>query len=156
VIPALTENGGLLRVKVRRPGKEEPRYVFISGGSAQTWMLPGGPGSCHVVVESELDGLLLRQEARDVCGVVILGSASARPDATATARLKAAENVLLSLDADPAGAKQAWVWWTRHFPKARRWPPVRGKDITDMLRAGVSLLAWVEAGLETDQLALRS
>ena len=72
-------------------------------------------------------------------------------DEQATERLRAAEVVLVGLDADPAGSKQTWAWWTRHFPKARRWPPVRGKDITDMWRAGVPLREWVEAGLEVDK-----
>jgi len=151
VIPYLTEDGGLLRLKVRRPGKQEPRYVFISGGCTRTWVLPGVAGSIYVIVESELDGLLLAQEARDITGVVILGSAQARPDTESTARLTAAEVVLVSLDADAAGAKQTWAWWMRHFPKARRWSPVRGKDVTDMWRAGVPLREWLQAGLEVDR-----
>jgi hypothetical protein len=147
VIPTFTEDGRVLRLKIRRPGKEDPRYVFISGGSTGTMILDGGAG-CYVVVESELDGLLLQQEARDLCCVVILGSASARPDEATTARLNSAEVLLVALDADAAGAKQAWTWWTRNFPMARRWPPVRGKDITDMWRVGVSARSWVVAGIK--------
>lgn len=146
VIPFLHE-GGVTRLKVRRLGKSEPRYVHVAGGSMATMTLDG-PDSCLVVVESELDGLLLWQEAGDMTGVVILGSAQARPDAKTTARLKAAEVVLVALDADGAGAKQAWGFWNRHFPKAGRWPPIRGKDITDSWRAGVPLRTWLEVGLD--------
>jgi len=151
VIPLFGQDGGVIRLKVRRPVKEEPRYVFVSGGCTQTWVIPGVTGSCLVVVESELDGLLLWQEARDLTGVVILGSAQARPDAESTARLRVAEAVLVSLDADPAGGKQTWAWWMRRFPKARRWPPVRGKDLTDSWRAGVPLREWLQAGLEVSK-----
>ncbi len=137
--------GDPFRLKIRRPGGDEPRYVHVSGGSSQTWVLPGEAAG-FAVVESELDGLLLWQEARDLCRVVILGSAQARPDEKAAARLRDADAVLLALDSDAAGAKES-LWWMRHFPKARRWPPVRGKDITDMHKAAVPVRTWVEAGL---------
>lgn len=147
VIPSFADGGDLFRVKVRRPGKDDPRYVHVSGGSSRTWIL-ANEAACYVVVESELDGLLLQQEARGLCGVVILGSAQARPDQEATARLRAAEVVLVALDADKAGAKEAWAWWSRHFPKARRWPVVRGKDVTEMWKAGLPIREWILAGIE--------
>ena len=151
VIPFLHDTG-VIRLKIRRPGKNEPRYVHMSGGSMATWALDGGPGSRFVIVESELDGLLLRQEAGDLSGVVILGSAQARPDIATTVRLNAAELVLVALDSDAAGAKQAWAFWKQYFPRAKRWPPIRGKDLTDSWKAGVPLRAWVEAGLEVKQM----
>ena len=81
--------------------------------------------------------------------VLALGSASLRPDAEAHARLEAAPFVLVALDADDAGDKAAWTWWTTHYPpeKVRVWPVPEGKDPTDAWRAGWDLRAWIEGGL---------
>jgi hypothetical protein len=56
--------------------------------------------------------------------------------------------ILLALDADQAGAKEAWGWWKDHLQRVRRWPPIKGKDITEMFLAGVSVLEWIQAGVQ--------
>jgi hypothetical protein len=80
-------------------------------------------------------------------GMIALGSAQVHPDETAAKLLHQAESILVALDADDAGAKQAWQWWMKHFKQSRRWPPVGGKDPGDMRKAGVDVRTWVLAGL---------
>ncbi len=86
-----------------------------------------------IIVESELDAVLLEQEAGDFITTIALGSAQARPDVNTNVILKQADIVLVALDADLAGAKQAWHWWAENYPNSKRWPPVNGKDPGDIL-----------------------
>jgi len=86
--------------------------LFNSFGSAGLTL---GTGTAWVVVESELDGLLIHQEGGDLAGVVALGSAQIRPDLETDRALRAAGVILVSLDSDDAGAKEAWGWWTRQY-----------------------------------------
>jgi hypothetical protein len=146
VVPTFTAAGQLARVKVRR-WEGEPRYYALPGSSAAP--LVAGQGDAVVVVESELDALLLAQETGDLVQAMALGSAQNRPDAEAWAKLQAAHGVLVALDADAAGVKEAWGWWRENLPRALRWPPLRpAKDPTEMLLAGVDPKVWVEVGLE--------
>jgi hypothetical protein len=101
-----------------------------------------------VVVESELDGMLLHQEAGDLAGVVALGNAQTRPDQAAAAALRQSRLILIALDGDAAVTREAWCWWTKHFPQARRWPPIDGNDPGDMWQKGVDLGTWVKVGIQ--------
>jgi DNA primase len=138
----------LLRMRIRRPrGAGDPRYYLLKGSDtrAMVWS-PDRP--VILVVESELDGMLLNQEAADLAGVVALGSAQARPDHAVAAVLRQSRLILIALDGDDPGAREAWRWWTKHFPQARRWPPIDGKDPGEMWQAGVDLCTWVMVGIE--------
>ena len=105
-----------------------------------------------VIVESELDGLLIDQEAGDLVGTVALGSVGIRPDQEENELLKQADLILVSLDFDEAGAWASWNLWTRTYPKAKRWPVPVGKDPGEAFQKGLSIRAWVEAGLRADNL----
>ena len=89
----------------------------------------------------------LHQEAGDLAGVIALGNAQARPDAETHQALKEAGLILVSLDSDQAGAREAWGFWKRTYPNAKRWPVPIGKDPTEAKQAGLDLRAWVMAGL---------
>lgn len=147
VIPWVV-NGDVQRLRFRRsdPG-DGARYVTASGSSMApaAWNLERGAA---VIVESELDGLLLSQEAGDLAGVVAMGTATAKPDTAAHKALKAAAVLLVSLDTDEAGAKASWKFWPATYgTKARRWPTVKGKDASEARLNGLDLRAWVIAGL---------
>ncbi|MEW6262167.1 MAG: primase-helicase zinc-binding domain-containing protein [Thermodesulfobacteriota bacterium] len=136
------------RLRIRRMVVDDgPRYVLVSGSSTRPMTL--GTGPMFSIVESELDGFLLWQEAGDLTGVVALGSASIRPDAETAERLKAASIILVALDADQAGIKEAWDWWPRHFPNSRRLPLPKGfgKDPSEAWKRGLNLRDWIKAGL---------
>jgi DNA primase len=144
VIP-LQVNDALLRLRIRRP-QGEPRYVIVSGSDMKPMNL-NLDRKHFVIVESELDGLLIEQEAGDMAGVVALGSAQAKPNQELKGLLKRAFSILVSLDFDEAGAKAAWKFWLETYPNAKRWPTPYGKDPSDAAQKGLNIRAWVEAGL---------
>lgn len=146
VIP-LCQGSQVLRLRIRRPKSDgAPRYYLIRGSDTRTMIL-GNNRPVSVLVESELDAILLHQEAGDLVNVVSLGNAQTRPDQEAADLLKQSRLILVALDSDNAGAKESWQWWRAHYPQARRWPPVAGKDPGDMLAAGVNLRSWIQVGL---------
>ena len=143
VIPKI-DGDQIVRLRIRQPSGD-PRYYLVPGSDIGPLVIPGGP-AC-IVVESELDAILLHQEAGDLATMIALGSASIRPDQAAAPILHQAGTILLALDADEAGAKSAWGWWHEHFPKAKRWPTINGKDPSEARQNGLDLRAWVKAGL---------
>ncbi|MEM4721690.1 MAG: primase-helicase zinc-binding domain-containing protein [Candidatus Methanomethylicaceae archaeon] len=147
VIP-YCQAGAILRIRFRRFGADgDPRYYLLKGSNTRA-MIWNPTQPVMVVVESELDGMLLFQEAGDAAGVVALGNAQARPDSSAYPILNQSRLILVALDSDGAGAREAWRWWMKHFPQARRWPPIDGKDIAEMWQAGINLKEWVTIGVE--------
>jgi hypothetical protein len=127
--------------------KEGPRYYVIPGSNAAS-MVFGSSTRIFLVIESELDGMLLLQEAGSLIGILSLGNAQTRPDEASAQILQEADLIFLSLDADDAGAKESWRWWAGHFERARRWPPIGGKDPGEMFTSGIDLRAWIRAGLD--------
>lgn len=134
------------RIRVRKP-EGEPRYYFLPGSSTAPMVITSKTNQAVVIVESELDGILLHQEAGELVDVVALGGSTFRPDQETVSFLQG-KRLLISLDSDEAGAKESWGWWLEHFPKAKRWPVIDGKDPTEAKQNGLDLLAWIEAGLE--------
>jgi DNA polymerase I-like protein with 3'-5' exonuclease and polymerase domains len=149
VIPSINE-GHIQRVRVRRENSENGnRYYLIPRSSTLSMVL--GYGTSIVVVESELDGILLEQEAGGLIGVIALGSVVIKPDPETTSLLDKAKRILVALDSDEAGARTSWEWWLKRFPQAKRWPiPSRfGKDPTEARMNGLNLRNWVLAGLNS-------
>ena len=143
----LCQEDQVLRVRVRRPKSDgDPRYYLLRGSNTRAMVL-GTVTSVSVLVESEIDALLLHQEAGDLVNVISLGNAQSRPDQGAAETLNQSQLILVSLDADQAGATESWRWWKQHYPQARRWPSIQGKDPGEMWAAGVNIRTWVEAGL---------
>jgi len=151
IIPCMAE-GSVVRIRVRQIDGAAfgPRYYVVPGSSSSTMLIEPGVKShreVYVIVESELDAILIAQEAGDICGVVALGSASTRPDAATTARLKEAGCILNALDFDAAGKKEAKGWWLENFTDQKYWPVPEAKDPGDAYKAGVNIREWVTAGL---------
>jgi DNA primase len=148
VIPKIA-NGEVLRVRIRRAVPYQgSRYHTLPGSDIRPLVIPGGDGKVVMVVESDLDAILIHQEGGDLATTIALGSAQLRPDQAAMEVLKRSTCILLALDADQAGAKEAWGWWKDHLQQARRWPPIKGKDITEMFLAGVSVREWIQKGVQ--------
>jgi hypothetical protein len=146
-IPVFGLSGKVERIKFRRP-HGEPKYIPIPTDPKNTApMLIETGAKAWAVVESELDVLLLAQEAGELVNVMALGSASYAPDATAAGLLDAAPYVLLCLDYDDAGQKKTFRWWSEHYPEARPWPVPEGKDVCDAWAAGWPLADWIKGGL---------
>lgn len=116
-----------------------PPYLRIRGSKSLPWVLAGslpitGP---ILVVESELDALLLWQYLDLYVTPVALLTAAAKPEPGSLPP----GPVLFALDSDAAGSGR-FPWWKKHY-QALPAPPIKGKDITDMVRNGVDLIAWL-------------
>lgn len=154
VIPWFNEKGDVVKIRIRRPDpiKFGPRYYMVPGSASVTTLIRPARSEqlvsreIYVVVESELDAIMIHEQAGDVCGAVALGSNSAHPDVEASAVLKKAVVILNALDFDAAGSSER-QWWETHFPQSRRWPAPRAKDPGDAYKAGVNIREWVRAGL---------
>ena len=129
----------------RKKSAGAPRYIHLDGSHSHPMVLYP-ERDILVVVESALDGFLLGQEAGDLVGVVILGSAQGQPGKELAALLRGSRLILLALDADAAGARNH-RWWLEQFPNSRRWPPIRAKDPGEMLQQGIDLRLWIEVGI---------
>jgi hypothetical protein len=139
---------GVIRLRIRRnePG-DGPRYVIVSGSSMAP-MLWGADSKVLTIVESELDGLLIWQEAFDLTGVVAMGNAAIKPDMATHVLLTKAEIILNALDYDAAGAWQSYKFWPETYgAKVKRWPVPLGKDPGEAVELGLNIRAWIEAGL---------
>jgi len=138
----------VIRVRIRRsdtgPGD---RYTLLPGCNMEP-MVFGKNKSTLSIIESELDGLLVNQEAGDIVGVVAMGNAQARPDQETDKTLRQTDLILNSLDNDEAGAKEAWTFWKKHYRQVERWPCVGGKDPGEMIKAGVDIKTWINAGIK--------
>lgn len=132
------------RLRIRRPDGSKPSYYIIPGSSMSTWLMQKSD-RVFTIVESELDGILLWQEARDVVGIIPLGSASTRPDPVVVKLLEQSALILNALDYDAAGTN-AQIWWKKVFPQTRRWPVPGGKDPGEAWQAGIDLKEWITSG----------
>jgi hypothetical protein len=150
IIPCI-HDGEVVRLRIRRFKVERGgRYIVISGSDMRsTSFSPVNPVMC--VVESELDAVLLNQEAGDVVGFVAIGSANARPDKETDQILQKAKTILLSLDYDIKNDKPTpafnFHFWANQYKTVKRWPCPIGKDPAEAFRAGLNLRAWIESAL---------
>lgn len=146
VIPCF-QDGQIQRIRIRRHDPTDgSRYYFVSGSSTISMII--GSGGYFLIIESELDAILISQEAGDLAGVIALGSADVRPYKGLFEILNKAEKVLVSLDSDKAGGRSAFKWWLGQFPNAVRWPVAKGKDPTEAYLNGLNLRNWVLAGIK--------
>ena len=142
------QNGRAQRIRVRLLYPENDRRYYILPGSNTNPMVLNGPAEGAIIVESDLDAILIHQEAGDSLTVLSLGSAVMKPDAATYEILKQAEIVLVSLDRDEAGALNS-RWWLGNFPNAKRWPVPKdfGKDPSEAFQKGLHIRDWVLAGI---------
>lgn len=87
------------RIRIRRPQSDaEPRYYIVPGSGTSPMMIPpaipSGRAAAWVIVESELDAILIAQEAGDLAGCAGLGSVAIKPDSALYAELKKAACIL--------------------------------------------------------------
>lgn len=151
VIP-LVKNNKVMRLRIRRdnPG-DRPRYIVVSGSSSAPLIIGQDKGAA-ILVESELDAWLLYETVGDLASIVALGNAQAKPDIETDKLLQDTPVILMSLDAEDAGAKANWVFWRDNY-EAKRWPPIKGKTPGDARLNGLDLRNWVIAGIfETEML----
>jgi hypothetical protein len=106
-------------------------------------------GKPIIILESELDAVLIAQEARDFIGVLGMGTTALKLDNAITDYLR--QNIpaiLISLDNDQSGRAKT-IQLIKQFPHALDWPvPKRyGKDPGEAWKH-MRLRKWVKSGLE--------
>ena len=139
----------IVRVRIRRAeiNENDDRYIMLSGSRAHPMMILSKTSDYLVVVESELDAWLLFQQAGDLAAILATGSAQSRPDAVTCKFIDKVRILLIALDSDTAGAKEAWNFWLNQYGNAVRWPIPNAKDPGDAFVQGLDLRMWVLAGL---------
>lgn len=85
-----------------------------------------------LIVESELDAMLIQQEAAHLVCCMALGGVSKKPDIETHEWLKKLPLILLSLDFDEAGKKRC-SFWMQLYPNLRPWPSPKKKSIGDAI-----------------------
>jgi len=152
LIPCYDSQGSLIRVRFRidNPGPGQERYR-ISKGSNPDSPYPLGvfPHKPVMVLESELDAILIAQEAGDHVGVLAMGTTGMKLN-TAMIRYLTYKIpiILISLDNDQSG-KEKTTSLINELPNAIDWPvPEKyGKDPGEAWKK-INLEAWIEAGLK--------
>lgn len=152
VIPTIYNGGCVLKLKVRRQQwhKEDPlpKYVEISGSMQCPSIYGISTNGVVVVVESELDALLIHQNANDICFCMALGGVSKKPDLQCDRLLRETKLILWCLDNDEAG-KNAALWWRKTYSHLKFWPAPVGKSPGDAFKDhGVNLRDWILKGVE--------
>lgn len=156
VVPQIIDNQ-VQRIRIRRLDADREKFlpkrkyhVMPESGKAPFLIYAGQ--KVVTVIEAELDGMLIHQEAGDISGVLALGNDSAKPDSAAHAALQQAALILVALDFDdPKNGRraggQAWLWWKNNYRHAVRWPVPIGKDPGDAYSKGLSVHDWISAAL---------
>ena len=145
IIPAVSGEN-VVKLKVRRTdwkeGDKYPKYVEVSGSKKAPAIFGDRSRETLVIVESELDGVLIQQEAGDLCFCLALGGSTKPLDSEAESLVKGAKIVLFCPDFDKPGAT-AWAKWKKVYPHSERLLTPRGKDPTEAFLDGVDLKQWI-------------
>jgi len=151
LIPSYDSQGNLIRIRFRidNPAPGQERYR-ISKGSNPNLPYPLGVSSRKpvMIVESELDAILIAQEAGDRVGVLAMGTTGAKLSPAMTRYLTdRIPIILISLDNDQSGREKTTSLMNQ-LPNAIDWPvPEKyGKDPGEAWKR-INLRAWVDAGL---------
>lgn len=152
VIPTMSKDGSVYKLKIRRrewyPDDPLPKYVEISGSKLCPSIYGDPANQVAMVLESELDAMLIQQEAKDLCFCIALGGVTKKPDALTNRLLNESKLILWSLDNDEAGRKAA-LWWRESYPHLKFWPVSIGKSPGDAFKDhGVNLRDWILRGLQ--------
>ena len=158
VIPRLQLDGTITGINIRQFKQSDnaplivttdpdKRYLQVAGGKNTPWLLSDHHAPL-MVVESELDALLLWQELDLFVRPLAMLTASAKPDPRAKTG-----TVLYSMDFDQAG-KARFKDWHSENPLTMGYPPLKGKDISEMFKAGVDLFDWLSAHFKNQSIPL--
>ena len=151
LIPSYDSQGNLIRIRFRidspAPGQERYR---ISRGSNSNLPYPLGVSSHKpvMVLESELDAILIAQEAGERVGVLGMGTTGTKLNpAVIRYLIDKIPIILISLDNDQSG-RQKTTSLISELPNAIDWPVADkyGNDPGEAWKR-INLKEWVEAGL---------
>lgn len=152
VIPCYDSRGDLIRIRFRmdKSGPEQERYRISKGSNPKApFPINVASGKPIMILESELDAILIAQEAGDHVGVLGMGTTALKiGNAISDYLRKNIPAILISLDNDQSGRGKT-TELIKQFPHTLDWPvPKRfGKDPGEAWKH-MCLRKWVENGLE--------
>ena len=111
------------------------KYVVTSGSKKCPSIFGNSSLDTLIIVESELDAILLSQEAGDLLFCLALGGSSQPLDLHKERIVRGAEKVFFCPDFDTSG-KESWDRWSARFPDIKRALTPAGKDATEALSLG--------------------
>jgi len=156
LIPCYDSEGNLIRIRFRidHPDPGQERYR-ISKGSNPDSPYPIGVASAKplMILESELDTILVAQEAGKLVGVLGMGTTGTKLSPGMIHNLTAKiPIILISLDNDHTGREKT-IALMKQLPDAIDWPvpEQHGKDPGEAWKR-ISLKAWVKAGLRNHRI----
>lgn len=159
LIPIYDDNGGLHRVRVRRPlaAREkfipDLKYVWLKGsGNLPMVIMPDGDPRGAVIVEAELDAIAIAAAHGEVISIAV-GTLHGGVGPDLFAILTNIPVILVALDAE-GKSKKAVDAWKRTFRHAGFWPTPQEKDAGDYFKRGGDLREWIEAGLPPKSLSV--
>jgi len=151
LIPCYNSQGTLMRIRFRidKPNEVHQRYRISKGSNPHA---PFPLGICRgkplIIVESELDAILIAQDAGDLIGVLGLGSTSNELSSEMICYLNAKIPVtMISLDNDDSGKSRTTKLLDK-LSNSISWPiPEKyGKDPGEAWQQ-MSIRAWIEKGI---------
>ncbi len=149
LIPCYDNQGALKRIRFRIDNPIKERYRISQGSDPDhPYALGIHRGMAVIIVESELDALLLAQEAGDRVGVLGLGTTGIKFSALMIRFLnEKIPKVLISLDNDPAGRNKT-ANLLKKLTNAVPWsvPENLGKDPGEAWKK-MNIRSWVESGI---------
>jgi DNA primase len=136
-----------MKLKIRRtsvPKEYAQKYIIVAGGRNSPSLF-GDPHLPLLVCEAELDCILVQQIAGDLCSCLSIPAGN-KPDVWADQILRAAPQLIFSMDFDDAG-KNTFAFWKSTYPQIKPWPVPQGKSPGDAYKLKVNLREWVIAGI---------
>lgn len=136
----------IIKAKVRRQYADDalPKYVEVSGSSNHPMIFGYFEEKTPMIMESELDAILILQEAGSMVWTVGMGGVSKPVNEETDALLSKSDSILIALDQDDAGRGRFFPWRER-YQQARFWPANYAKSPGDMPVG--DLAVWVYAGI---------
>lgn len=150
VIPTYLANQ-VIRIKIRRSdwkeGDKIGKYIEVPG-SKQTPSIFGNTSlNFATVLESEIDALLIQQEASDLTYCVALSGATKPLDAETESILKKTAHILFVPDFDPSGFA-SWVKWKKKFHNIHYILTPNEKSVGDYFQKGGDLRKWLQEAIQ--------
>ena len=149
VIPSF-QNNQLCKIKIRKSdwnNKENlPKYIEVHGSMSGPIISNPCSNLPIILLESELDALIVQQEAKNLCSTIALGGATKKPNSYIHFYLLKSHLILFSLDYDDAGIK-AYKWWKNQYKNLYVWPTPIEKSAGDAFVRGFDIKRWISLGI---------
>jgi DNA primase len=147
VIPYVSNNGKVFKIKVRRDawreGDDLAKYIVISGSeNGMNLYYDQSYKDITIVVEAELDALALMSMFPDSINAVAVGSCLKNPDILTNDLIGKTKKLFICHDNDGSGLKM-WHKWMSMYPKSVPLSMPDGKDVGDAVMKGVSVKEFI-------------